>query len=195
MEVKMEVLRKNATCNFDLEFIYILSGWEGLAHDSKLLHDAVNFFLVDCGFANRRQFLAPFRGVRYHLQDFAGNDRDPVNANELFNLRHASLRNVVERIFGVFKSQFTIFKSAPPFPIKTQAKLVLACAGLHNFLRKECRSDEFPIEQEDDESEDEENDDELGNQTQEQQRQITNAWRAGIATNMWTYAMSDSIQR
>ncbi|XP_070665286.1 uncharacterized protein [Malus domestica] len=178
-----------------------LNGWEGLAHDSKLLHDAVSrrnglkVPEVDCGFANRRQFLAPFRGVRYHLQDFAGNDRDPVNANELFNLRHASLRNVVERIFGVFKSQFTIFKSAPPFPIKTQAKLVLACAGLHNFLRKECRSDEFPIEQEDDESEDEENDDELGNQTQEQQRQITNAWRAGIATNMWTYAMSDSIQR
>ncbi|XP_050139021.1 uncharacterized protein LOC126615254 [Malus sylvestris] len=154
----------------------------------------VNFFLVDCGFANRRQFLAPFRGVRYHLQDFAGNDRDPVNANELFNLRHASLRNVVERIFGVFKSRFTIVKSAPPFPIKTQAKLVLAFAGLHNFLRKECRSDEFSIEQEDDESEDEENDDELGNQTQEQQRQIANAWRAGIATNMWTDVMSDSIQ-
>ena len=31
-----------AACNFDLEFIYILSGWEGLAHDSKLLHDAVS---------------------------------------------------------------------------------------------------------------------------------------------------------
>ncbi|RXH99100.1 hypothetical protein DVH24_011425 [Malus domestica] len=75
------------------------------------------------------------------------------------------------------------------------AGLVLACAELHNFLRKECRSDEFPIEPEDDESEDEENDDELGNQTQEQQRQIANAWRAGIATNMWTDAMSDSIQR
>ena len=71
----------------------------------------------------------------------------------------------MERIFGVFKSRFTIFKSAPPFPIKTPAELVLACAGLHNFLSKECRSDEFPIEPEDDESEDEENDDELGNQT------------------------------
>ncbi|XP_018500074.2 uncharacterized protein LOC103935510 [Pyrus x bretschneideri] len=31
-----------ATCNFDLEFIYILSGWEGSAHDSKLLHDVVS---------------------------------------------------------------------------------------------------------------------------------------------------------
>ncbi|CAN6569913.1 unnamed protein product [Malus baccata var. baccata] len=79
--------------------------------------------------------------------------------------------------------------------MKTQAELVLACARLHNFLRKECRSDEFPIKQEDDEFEDEENDDELGNQTQEQRRQIANAWRASIATNMWTDAMSDSIQR
>ncbi|XP_060670868.1 uncharacterized protein LOC125418638 [Ziziphus jujuba] len=31
-----------AACNFDLEFIYVLSGWEGSAHDSKLLHDALS---------------------------------------------------------------------------------------------------------------------------------------------------------
>nr|XP_048321992.1 uncharacterized protein LOC125419659 [Ziziphus jujuba var. spinosa] len=31
-----------AACNFDLEFIYMLSGWEVLAHDSKLLHDALS---------------------------------------------------------------------------------------------------------------------------------------------------------
>ncbi|XP_062002723.1 uncharacterized protein LOC133720443 [Rosa rugosa] len=31
-----------AACNFDLEFIYVLSGWEGLAHDSKLLNDALS---------------------------------------------------------------------------------------------------------------------------------------------------------
>lgn len=30
-----------AACNFDLEFIYILSGWEGSAHDSKVLSDAL----------------------------------------------------------------------------------------------------------------------------------------------------------
>ncbi|KAK2662949.1 hypothetical protein Ddye_001523 [Dipteronia dyeriana] len=62
-----------AACNFDLEFMYVLSGWEGSAHDSKLLIDALTkrrtaikvpqgkYFLVDCGFPNRRQFLAPFR--------------------------------------------------------------------------------------------------------------------------------------
>ncbi|KAH6835033.1 hypothetical protein C2S53_011640 [Perilla frutescens var. hirtella] len=146
-------------CNFDLQFMYVLSGWEGSAHDSKLLNDALSrrngihvpqgkYFLVDCGFANRRQFLVPLRGVRYHLKDFSGQGRHPRNASELFNLHHASLRNVIERIFGVFKSRFTIFKTAPPFPFQTQAELVLACAGLHNFLRKECRSDEFPAEYE-----------------------------------------------
>ncbi|KAL5843799.1 hypothetical protein ACOSQ4_009757 [Xanthoceras sorbifolium] len=31
-----------AACNFDLEFIYVLSGWEGSAHDSKVLSDALS---------------------------------------------------------------------------------------------------------------------------------------------------------
>nr|KYP67401.1 hypothetical protein KK1_013729 [Cajanus cajan] len=63
-------------------------------------------------------------------------DNDPENEKELFNLRHASLRNMIERIFGIFKSRFTIFKSAPPFLFKTQVEFVLVCAALHNFLRK-----------------------------------------------------------
>jgi hypothetical protein len=53
---------------------------------------------------------------------------------------------VIKRIFGIFKSRFTIFKSVPPFSLKTQARLVLVCAALCNFIRKECRSDEFSIE-------------------------------------------------
>ena len=31
-----------AACDFDLQFIYVLSGWEGSAHDSKLLNDALS---------------------------------------------------------------------------------------------------------------------------------------------------------
>lgn len=146
---------------------------------------------MDCGFPNRRQFLSPFRGVRYHLQEFCGQGRDPETAKELFNLRHASLRNVIERIFGIFKSRFIIFKSAPPFPYDTQAELVLACAGLHNFLRKECRSDEFPVESD---NEDLSSSSLLVNQgdnfepifeTQEQQRERANEWRDNLANNMW----------
>ena len=29
-------------CSFDLEFIYVLSGWEGSAHDSKVLNYALS---------------------------------------------------------------------------------------------------------------------------------------------------------
>ncbi|KAH6829482.1 nuclease HARBI1-like protein [Perilla frutescens var. hirtella] len=141
-------------------FMYVLSGWEGSAHDSKLLNDGLSrrnelhvpqgkYFLVDCGFA-KCKFLTPLRGIRYHLKDFGGQVCHPRNVSELFNLRHASLRNVIERIFGVFKSRFKIFKTAPPFLFQTEAELILACAGLHNFLWKECRSDEFPVEYEED---------------------------------------------
>ncbi|CAL2240256.1 unnamed protein product [Prunus armeniaca] len=171
-----------AACNFDLEFMYVLSRWEGSAHDSKVLSDALS----------RRNGLKVPQGVRYHLQDFAGHGRDPENENELFNLRHASLRNVIERIFGIFKSRFTIFKSAPPFLFKTQAELVLTCASLHNFLRKECHSDEFPIEPTDESSSipvDEEDNFELIYQTQDQQREDANTWRASIASAMWRDAI------
>ncbi|PRQ25237.1 putative harbinger transposase-derived nuclease domain-containing protein [Rosa chinensis] len=63
-----------AACNFDLQFTYVISGWEGSAHDSKVLNDAISrrnglkvppgkYYLGDCGFPNRRRFLAPFRGT------------------------------------------------------------------------------------------------------------------------------------
>ncbi|XP_007227623.2 uncharacterized protein LOC18791281 [Prunus persica] len=105
---------------------------------------------------------------------FGGQGRAPANEVELFNLRHSSLRNVIERIFGIFQSRFTIFKSASPFPYATQTEIVLACVELHNFLRKECRSDEFPVELEDESSSSSslsvnEGDPELVFQTQEQQ--------------------------
>ncbi|KAH6817817.1 hypothetical protein C2S51_001420 [Perilla frutescens var. frutescens] len=161
-----------AACNFDLQFMYVLSGWEGSAHDSKLLSDA----------------LSRTNGLQVP-QDFGGQGRHPRNASELFNLCHASLRNVIERIFGVFKSRFTIFKMAPPFSFEIQAELVLACAGLHNFLRKECRSDEFPVEYEGDEDlpppPPEEENMEWLSQSQLQQRTEANAWRMSIANDMW----------
>ncbi|KAL9808897.1 putative harbinger transposase-derived nuclease domain-containing protein [Arabidopsis thaliana] len=192
-----------AACNFDLQFIYVLSGWEGSAHDSKVLNDALTrntnrlqvpegkFYLVDCGYANHRKFLAPLRRTRYHLQDFRGQGRDPKTQNELFNLRHASLRNVIERIFGIFKSRFLIFKSAPPYPFKTQTEIVLACAGLHNFLRQECRSDEFPpetsINEENSDDNEENNYEENGDVgiLESQQREYANNWRDTISHNMW----------
>ena len=59
----------------------------------------------------------------------------PVNYQELFNLRHSLLRNAIERIFGILKKRFKIFKVQLEFPFSTQVKLVNALCCLHNIIR------------------------------------------------------------
>lgn len=66
-----------AACTFDMRFSYVLAGWEGSAHDSKVLDDAFNnggfsvpercFYLGDASYELSRQVLIPYRGTRYHL--------------------------------------------------------------------------------------------------------------------------------
>ena len=60
----------------------------------------------------------------------------PENPKEPFNLRHVSLRNVVERIFSTTKRKFKILASVGEFSINTQVQLVLGLAGLFNFIRQ-----------------------------------------------------------
>jgi len=78
--------------------------------------------------------ITPYRGVRYHLKEYLR--RRSQNAKELLNLRHSSLRNVIERTFGVLKKRFPIIASGtePHYDANTVPKIVLACCILHNFL-------------------------------------------------------------
>ena len=48
-----------------------------------------------------------------------GNRNLPTNARELFNLRHSSLRVIVERAFGALKNRFRILDNKPFHPYKT----------------------------------------------------------------------------
>ncbi|KAI3749692.1 hypothetical protein L2E82_20308 [Cichorium intybus] len=108
-----------AACSFDLKFTYVLTGWEGTASDSRILKNALNredklviptgrYCLVDAGLPHTGSLMTPYRGVRYHLKEYSA--RAPENARELFNLRHASLRNAIERAFGVLKRRFPIIR-------------------------------------------------------------------------------------
>lgn len=122
--------------NFDTTFSYALFGWEGSAHDSRVLDDARNrglpvienkFYLGDAGYALSKTVLTPYRGVRYHLNEFAGHGNAPTNFKELFNLRHSSLRNVVERTFGIIKRRFPILVRMSPYSFASQCNLVQCC--------------------------------------------------------------------
>jgi hypothetical protein len=65
----------------------------------------------------------------------------PKNKEELFNLRHASARNVVERIFGILKRRFRILIIAPEYDMGIQARIPAALCALHNFIRRHDPSD------------------------------------------------------
>ena len=54
-----------------------MPGWEGSAHDTRVLQDALGadlkpdkgkYYLVDAVYGMRKGFLALYRGVRYHLK-------------------------------------------------------------------------------------------------------------------------------
>ena len=78
--------------------------------------------------------MTPYRGVCYHLKEYLV--RDLENAEEIFNHRHSSLRNVIERTFGVLKKRFPIISgmTKPFFPVDIVTKIILACCILHNYL-------------------------------------------------------------
>ena len=100
---------------------------------------------MDSGYPNRTRYLAPFKGSTYHLPEFRlRRQRGPQGKFEIFNFLHSSLRNVIERAFGVLKQKWRILKDMPSFPVRTQKHIILACMALHNFIRdSQLRDEEF----------------------------------------------------
>ena len=58
----------------------------------------------------------------------------PVNAQELFNLRHAQARNVIERIFGIFKERFAILSHPANFSLEIQIRIPPGLAAIYNMI-------------------------------------------------------------
>lgn len=81
-------------------------------------------------------FIAPYSSTPYYSEEFPSGYH-PQDASELFNQRHSLLRNVTGRTFGVLKARFPILMYAPPYPLQTQVKLVVAACALHNYIRRE----------------------------------------------------------
>ncbi|XP_062088771.1 uncharacterized protein LOC133795333 [Humulus lupulus] len=144
-----------AACSYNMMFTYVYAGWEGTANDSRVLLDAMRkddnfpmppqgkYYVVDSGYPNMSGFLAPYRGERYHLRRFRGRGNHPRGAMELFNYRHSSLRNVIERCFGLLKARFPILKSMPPYLLGKQRRIPISCCAIHNWIRMHFINDEM----------------------------------------------------
>ncbi|XP_057773942.1 uncharacterized protein LOC130993181 [Salvia miltiorrhiza] len=186
-----------AVCDRSMKFVYVLPGWEGSAADSRILRNALtrvnglrvpkgSYYLCDNGYANSEGFLAPYKGIRYHLKEWGPNAARPQNSMELFNLRHSKARNIIERAFGIMKMRWGILRSTTFYPVKTQNRLIMACFILNNFIRAEMPED--PIEQEFDSATMNEQDDVEGDAEfidVIESSHLWNAERDAIADAMW----------
>ncbi|XP_023750855.2 uncharacterized protein LOC111899220 [Lactuca sativa] len=115
-----------AICDFNMIFTFVVAGWEGVAHDSRVLSEAIT---------------DPQSSFPFPPPDF--RQRRALTNKEKFNHGHAKLRNVIERAFGVLKARFPILKRMAPFPFVTQRNIAMACFALHNFIRREGMSNEY----------------------------------------------------
>ncbi|XP_077239774.1 uncharacterized protein LOC143880687 [Tasmannia lanceolata] len=92
-----------------------------------------NFYLADGGYPLLRHFITAHRQTTYHLNEFRG--RLPRTSNELFNHRHSSCQNVIDRTFGVLKKHFNILNEEPMYNFEKQFDIFLACCCIHNHIR------------------------------------------------------------
>ncbi|XP_028098440.1 uncharacterized protein LOC114298134 [Camellia sinensis] len=141
-----------AACSFDMKFTFVYTSWED------------KYYLVDAGYTHLLGYVAPYRGQKYHLQEL-NRRRRYHGPKELFNHRHSSLRNVIERTFGVLKQRFPLLKHMPRYDMVRQGPIVMACCVLHNWIRTVQEQDEFfdaKESSEEDEDDDEDEDEDEG---------------------------------
>ncbi|KAK8945168.1 hypothetical protein KSP39_PZI007643 [Platanthera zijinensis] len=138
-----------AICDFNMCFTYVVPGWEGSAHDSRIFQHAYRdlrcnfpyppqgkYYLVDAGYPLQNGLLKPYPETRYHLPDFARGERPIEGRREMFNKAHYSLRSVIERTFGVWKKRWSILRGMPPYKFSKQCVIVVATMALHNYIRR-----------------------------------------------------------
>ncbi|GMI70700.1 hypothetical protein HRI_000739300 [Hibiscus trionum] len=137
-----------AVCDFNMCFTFVVAGWEGTTHDTRIFLDAIRdsrlkfphppngkYYLVDFGYPQMKGFLGPYRGQRYHLPDFR-RGRHVSGKEEIFNHSHSSLRSVIERTFGVLKKKWAILRDMPSYSFEKQRMIVICTMALYNFIRK-----------------------------------------------------------
>ena len=104
-----------AACDFSMRFTFVVAGWERTAHDSRNVRfpftPPEKCYVVDAGYLNSPGFLATYKKTHYHVPEF--QRRGPRGRNENFNHLHSSLRNIIERTFGVWKQRWCMFDRIP----------------------------------------------------------------------------------
>ena len=108
------------------------------------------FYMLDLGFSNQSGYLAPYKGTKYHLQEY-NQGPPPRGKKQTFNHRHSQVRNAIECSFGVLKNKWRMLLHMPSYPTQKQSKIISACMALHNYIRESKLEDRDFEECDDDE--------------------------------------------
>ncbi|EHS63933.1 uncharacterized protein PGTG_21950 [Puccinia graminis f. sp. tritici CRL 75-36-700-3] len=82
--------------NFCFEFIFVLAGWEGSAHNIQVYIDFYSkglvlpgnkYLLAEAGYGLQNILITPFCDVHYHLKEKAIASQSPGDKQELYNLQ------------------------------------------------------------------------------------------------------------
>ena len=109
------------------------------------------FYVVDSGFSKQPGYLAPYKGTKYHFQEY-NQGPPPRGKKQIFNYRHSQVRNAIERSFGVLKNKWRMLLHMPSYPPPKQSKIISACMAIHNYIR-ESKLENRDFEDSDDEEE------------------------------------------
>ncbi|KAF2287475.1 hypothetical protein GH714_000802 [Hevea brasiliensis] len=104
-----------AACSFDMQFTFVMAGWEGTAHDGRLFQYAINkqnlnfpkpppgkYYVVDAGYQQMEGYLAPYK---------------------------------------VWKARWKILRTMPPYSFYVQRDIVVVSMALHNYIRRKALAD------------------------------------------------------
>lgn len=79
-------------------------------------------------------FLASYKGIRYHCLDFHSG-RQPREGRNV-NYSHSSLRDAIKHSFRVRKAHCLILQLMSAFPFETQGLVLIASIAIHNYIRE-----------------------------------------------------------
>lgn len=139
-------LNVQAICNAKLEFTDIVARWPGSTHDSTIFNNCYRkmqfeqgrygdaLLLADGGYPCRNYLIPPLQEPH-------------TPCEHLYNESQIRTRNVIERMFGVWKRRFPALALGLQVKLENVFPIIVATAVLHNILRK--RGEPLPPDDED----------------------------------------------
>lgn len=113
------------------EFLDIVSRWAGSTHDSRIF----NMSRVNMKYMQRELEGALLGDNGYPSLPYLYTPiLNPRTAPEIrYNRAHVKARNVVERMFGIWKRRFPCLNRGMGNKLETVCNIIVACAVLHNI--------------------------------------------------------------